>query len=273
MSRSRPTPTVTSLLALQGPDALTFAHTQFTSNVAALDTGKWQWSAWLDARGRVQFVFQLARADEHTLLVVLRGGDAAAMAGRLERYLFRSRVALTPRPDLFVHGGSPRPAAGFEATDGSYCLGMGDRSLVLSASQATGDTGWRLDAIRHGEPWLPDTFLDTFLPPALGLHRLGATSLDKGCYPGQEIVARLHYHGGHKHALAHLRLPTAVEPGAGALPVHADADAIEAQVLDCVPAEGMHEALAVLHESAFARLGDAHEPANASTLLMRRFPA
>jgi len=273
MTRSRPAPTATSLLTLEGPDALAFAHAQFTSNVAALEPGKWQWSAWLDARGRVQFLFHLARAGEQALVALLRGGDAATMAKRLGPFRFRSRVTLSAHPAVPVGGGKDLPAFRFEAEGGSHTFGLGDRSLVLPDPGSTA-TGWRLEAIRRGEPWLPEPFLGSFLPPALGLHRLGALSLDKGCYPGQEIVARLHYHGGHKHALAHLRLHGPVAPGATALPAppgSADSAAIAAQVLDCVPAGDLHEALAVLHHSVFDRLRDTPHAHADAPQLVRRF--
>jgi folate-binding protein YgfZ len=58
--------------------------------------------------------------------------------------------------------------------------------------------------VRDGFPWLPETSLDALLPSALGLYRLGAVSIGKGCYPGQEIVARLHYRSGHKQHLYRL---------------------------------------------------------------------
>lgn len=275
MKPPRPVPLVASLLTLEGPDALAFAHAQFTSNVPALDPGTWQWSAWLDARGRVRFLFHLARTDEQALVALLRGGHAADMAERLARFVFRSRVTLTPQPAQTVAGGPVRPAFRFEPDGGTRLFGFGDRSLVLPGA-GDGDTDWRLEAIRRGEPWLPDRFLDTFLPPVLGLRRLGALSLDKGCFPGQEIAARLHYHGGHKHALAHLRLRAPVAPGATALPAHpgeSGSDALPAQVLDCVPAGGAHEALAVLHENAFAVLRDTPpSPVDAATLLRRFEP-
>jgi len=98
-----------------------------------------------------------------------------------------------------------------------------------------------LDDIRRGWPTLPDGQPE-FLPPALGLERLGAMAFDKGCYPGQEIAARLHYRGGHKWHLCRLR-------GSVPLPVGEVRDvpgSTVARVLDIVSAEDGFEALAVL---------------------------
>lgn len=271
MNPSSPSPRHATQLTLRGPDALAFAHAQFTSDVTALASGSWQWSAWLDARGRVQGLFQLARLDEHTLVALLRGGDAATLGERLGRYVFRSKVTLTPESPRPLGGGPALAAFRVEDTHAHRRFGLGDLSLVIPADGGD-DTGWRLEAIRRGEPWLPDAFLDTFLPPALGLRRLGALSLDKGCFPGQEIAARLHYHGGHKYTLAHLRLDSPANPGAMEIaPILADAGPIPARILDCVADGPAHAALAVLHESAFALLDDAAQVTRDGPRIVRRF--
>ncbi|MBW8075408.1 MAG: hypothetical protein GJU74_08510 [Metallibacterium scheffleri] len=86
-------------------------------------------------------------------------------------------------------------------------FGMGTHAWSIGASGAAvaggADAAWRCE-IDTGWPWLPDTALDALMPPALGLEHLGAVSFDKGCYPGQEIAARLHYRGGNKRHLVTL---------------------------------------------------------------------
>src|SRR6185312_11690713 len=64
--------------------------------------------------------------------------------------------------------------------------------LRLAQSAARCRRHGRRAQILLGWPWLPASALDVLLPPALSLHRLQAVAIDKGCYPGQEIVARLH---------------------------------------------------------------------------------
>jgi hypothetical protein len=76
---------------------------------------------------------------------------------------------------------------------------------VGPASDTTIDTSardaWRLADIAAGLPWLDVATQDEFVPQSLGLERLDAVRFDKGCYPGQEIAARLHFRGGNKHRL------------------------------------------------------------------------
>ncbi|MEE7565645.1 folate-binding protein, partial [Xanthomonas sp. Kuri4-3] len=59
------------VIRLQGPDAVAFAQAQFANDVPALAVGRWQWSAWLTAKGRVIALFQLYRATEDALMLVL----------------------------------------------------------------------------------------------------------------------------------------------------------------------------------------------------------
>ncbi|WP_460500728.1 CAF17-like 4Fe-4S cluster assembly/insertion protein YgfZ [Dyella jejuensis] len=91
-------------------------------------------------------------------------------------------------------------------------LGCGSHSLLFGNDLAANDI-WQHEQLREGWPWLPTDRLNELTPPSLSLHRLGAIALDKGCYPGQEIVARLHYRGGNKRHLCHVLLSAVVASG------------------------------------------------------------
>jgi folate-binding protein YgfZ len=231
-------------LRIEGPDARRFAQAQFSGDVRSLEAGHWQWNAWLDAQGRVQALMHLADLGSERLLAVLRGGDAGRMCADLGRYLLRSRVVLSAS----TFSGCPEaalPMGRFEEDGHDLVIGFGGRSLRLIESSSAPDLAasmrWRVADIEAGWPILPWQG-PHFLPPALGLERLGAISLGKGCYPGQEIVARLHFRGTHKWRLCHLRGAGALEPGA----VREAAGDPLLHVLDCVPNEGRMESLAVV---------------------------
>lgn len=196
-------------IVIDGADARRFAQAQFSGDVHALQSGHWQWNAWLDARGRVQALMHLADVGDGRLLAVLRGGDAEEVRSGLARYVLRMQAALTTCTfGGYIDGGLPMGLARTERQD--IVLGYGERSLRLRHESAdpspepTVADSWRLADIRAGWPTLHQGDR-RFLPPALGLERLGAVSFDKGCYPGQEIVARLHFRGGHKLRLHHIR--------------------------------------------------------------------
>lgn len=247
-------PAEAHLLRIEGTDALAFAQAQFASDLRELAVGRWQWSAWLDAQGRVRALLQLARSDEQTLIALLRGGGGDALAQLLGRYVLRSRVRITPqRAGLHArplvagnNGAATQEATHLRLDAGSYAL-----DLHFAGPNVVEDPNDRaaaaLATVRAGHPWLPESALGELLPPALSLLRLQAVSLDKGCYPGQELVARLHYRGGHKRRLARVRLSASQAPGTlSDLPGHAtlllngaaDASGWEAlAVLSELPAE------------------------------------
>jgi folate-binding protein YgfZ len=99
--------------------------------------------------------------------------------------------------------------------------GVPARWLVLREStgeaveSAQALANWRLADIRAGLPELGPALHDQFLPQWLGLDRLGAVSVGKGCYPGQEIMSRLHFKGGSKRHLYRLEMAAADPPAPG----------------------------------------------------------
>lgn len=236
-------------LTIEGPDAIAFAHLQLSSDVRKLEVGTWQWSAWLNPQGRVRALLHLMRPDEQRLCLLLRGGTAAALATALQPYVMRSRVTITAHAPGRLTGVAPCPVFSVHDEDDDTILGLGDYALrITTASSTTGDStqGWRLAAIRAGHPWLPDATLDKLLAPSLSLRELGAASLDKGCFPGQEVLARLHYRGGCKQHLRHIQSDADLTPGGPLLLDEQDAGI----VLDSVTTgNDVTEALTVMRDS------------------------
>ncbi len=244
-------PSAAQLLRIEGADALAFAQSQFASDLRQLATGHWQWSAWLDAQGRVRALMQLTRDDEQTLIALLRGGDGEALARDLRRYVLRARVRITPErvwPRAQMHASATDRSATREAT--RLRLDAGTYALDLHTSDPGHDDpgadrqAAALAGVRAGHAWLPAAALGDLVPPALSLLRLQAVSLGKGCYPGQELVARLHYRGGHKRRLARLRLSVPQAPG-----TVVEGAGFSALLLNGAADTAGWEALAVLSES------------------------
>jgi len=206
------TPCPAETLLIEGSDALAFAHAQFSSNVQSLAVGHWQFSAWLSAPGRVRALFHLARIDEQRLLLLLRGGDAQAMGEALRRYVFRSKLTIATSPWSVMSTDATLPLHEVHTASDAVVFGCGTHGLRVAVNGAA-DANWRLAQLQLGWPWLPTSMLDTLLPSALSLHRLQAVAIDKGCYPGQEIVARLHWRGGHKRHLCNVQLTRDATPG------------------------------------------------------------
>lgn len=219
------------VLALNGCDAVAFAQAQAMNDVAALADGQWQWNGWLTPKGRLIALFALLRLDAQTLWLLLPDADVTALAGQLQRFVFRSKVALAVRDDLHVSGAFAAPSAasgarcaGDAATGLELDLGGagGPRTLRVGPTPSGNDPGlvarWDADDLRHGLPRLPAAQAEQWTPQQLSLDRVRAYSVKKGCYPGQEIVARTHFLGQAKRALA-------LFAGTGALPAGADVTA------------------------------------------------
>lgn len=199
---------------LTGRDALAFAQSQSMNDVAALADGQWQWNGWLTPKGRVIALFALLRFDAESLWLLLPDTDPADLAAQLQRYVFRSKVALAVREDLHATGRFEAPAqaggASFADIDGVVELDLsgdgGPRSLRIGPEQSSNDetaaAHWRRFDLQHGLPRLQGEHVEAWTPQQLSLDRLRAFSVKKGCYPGQEIVARTHFLGQVKRGVA-----------------------------------------------------------------------
>ncbi|GAB3385250.1 CAF17-like 4Fe-4S cluster assembly/insertion protein YgfZ [Lysobacter fragariae] len=244
------------VIALSGRDAAVFAQAQFMNDIKALAPGQWHWNGWLTPKGRVIALFALLKFDEENLWLVLPDTDPVAPADALRRFVFRSKVTIALRDDLHVVGGFATPEHALGNTmaggvEGGVELDVGGdggpRCLRLSATSAA-DTDpamiarWANFDLEHGLPRLSPSQSDHWTPQQLSLERLGAFSVKKGCYPGQEIVARTHFLGKVKRGLALVQ-------GEGVL--NAGDDILASgqplgHLVASVAVDGLHSALAVV---------------------------
>ncbi|WP_184384505.1 folate-binding protein YgfZ [Xanthomonas cannabis] len=213
---------------LAGADAVAFAHAQFANDVQALAIGQWQWNAWLTAKGRVVAIFALLREDDAQLLMLLPDGNAAEIAAQLGRFVFRRKLTINAIK-LSAYGGfePAQRAHGAHADIGTLhiALDMGTaerpRTLLLAQDTALAapmevpsiDARWRQEDLQLGLVRLPQAQREQWTPQQLALDRLHAFSVKKGCYPGQEIVARTHFLGKAKRALQLLEIEGKAEVG------------------------------------------------------------
>jgi folate-binding protein YgfZ len=210
------------IVEAQGRDAAAFLQAQTMNDISALPVLHWQWNGWLNPKGRLIALFAQLALDAERYWLIAPDFPAAELAQRLQRYVFRSKLTLRAREDLQAFGEFAKPARAlaseFDATaDGKsdvveIDLGTSDGARTLRIeSQAAGDlatpsdaTRWHAFDLAHGLPRLAIEQSEQWTPQMLSLDRLRAYSLKKGCYPGQEIVARTHYLGQAKRTLARI---------------------------------------------------------------------
>ena len=215
-----------AIVEFSGVDALTFGQAQFSTDTTLLAVGGWHWSAWLDPQGRVRHLFALLRPDSERLLAWLPRGSAADLAKAISAYVFRSKLKVTVLPNMFLFDAeAPAPVPGaIENRGDGWSIGIPGsppRSALLAPAGAESAineerrAAWHLADVDHDLPWISSEVQSEFTPQALGLDRLGAVSVGKGCYPGQEIVARLHFRGGNKRACYRVIIHDALVPPPG----------------------------------------------------------
>ena len=250
------------VVTLRGRDALAFAQAQFMSDVAALDDGHWQWSGWLTPKGRVIALFALLKTDGETVRLVLQDVDPAEFAAQLQRFVFRSKLVIEPGGGLQVGGGfDAHPAAtAAQASpfgDDGFALDFGGdggpRTLFIDATldaseDAAACARWAAFDLAHGLPRLPGSQTGQWTPQQLSLERLRAYSVKKGCYPGQEIVARTHFLGQAKRGLVLFECDGPLEAGQQVV----EADRVLGTIASTAGDDGRHLALAVLPLDAAA---------------------
>lgn len=264
-----------AVVEVEGRDAAAFLQAQSMNDVAALAPGRWQWNGLLTPKGRVIALFALACVAEGRFLMVLPDADPVELVAHLRRFVFRSKLTIAPST-AWVAAAGPAAATGDTCAiagdpDHGFALDFsgegGHRWLwllptahpALAAPDPAGDEAWRELDLAHGLPRLPGDQREAYTPQMLSLDRLGAFSLKKGCYPGQEIVARTHYLGQAKRGLVRLG-GTGLVPGQ---PVEAAGQ--PAGSLACTNAAGTG-ALAVLALESAGELTCGGQPCTRETL-------
>jgi folate-binding protein YgfZ len=164
--------TTLGTLLVSGADARSFLQGQLSADVDALTPANAVLASCNSAQGRVQAVLWLVERSDGIALV-LPASMAERTATRLRKYVLRSKVRIEAS------------AAAIELPDGHPYR----------------ETDWRLAGIRAGLPQVyPETY-EAFVAQMLNLDQLGGVSFEKGCYTGQEIIARTHFRGAIKRRM------------------------------------------------------------------------
>ncbi len=201
-----------ALVVLEGGDAVAFGQAQFANDVVSLAPGHWQWNAWLTPKGRVIAVFALARRTDDSLWLVLPDHPADLFVEALRRFVFRRKLKIEVPVGIAVSGAFAVPARArgpaLDEADGVLDFDVGGdggprtwRIGPAVAEDPASHAAWQVADLRHGLPRLPASQREQWTPQQLALDRLSAYSVKKGCYPGQEIVARTHFLGKAKRSL------------------------------------------------------------------------
>jgi hypothetical protein len=218
------------VLRLDGGDAVAFLQGQVTADLGLLAPGTSTLAGWCSPQGRVIALLRLGIA-EGGVIAVLPRELCAAVADRMRRFVMRSRVSIADLTgDLGCAGldchdpgaldALPPPEAGATLLrlTGSRALLIGNPGALARQAAglpvaAAGD--WEARSIALGEPEVVAATSEAWVPQMINLDLLGAVSFTKGCYPGQEIVARTHHLGRIKRRMFRFRVAGTPVPEPG----------------------------------------------------------
>lgn len=278
------------VIAVHGPDAGGFLQSQLSNDIHMLDGIGSQLSAYCTPKGRMLGLMRIFRRDD-VYYLRLPADTLDAVLQRLRMYVIRTRVTLEDVSDNFLrigvsgaeapdellaatgacpdtvngvarHGDFtllrvPGPQPRFEVYAGSPQAARQCWERLNVRGAPVGESAWRLLEILAGLPAVFATTREAFVPQMTNLQLVDGVSFKKGCYPGQEIVARMQYLGTLKRRmyLGHIAQDGPVAPGAELYSAHAPAQPV-GQVVDAQthPGGGLL-ALAVLQIQA-AEAGD-----------------
>jgi hypothetical protein len=207
------------LLSVSGEDAREFLHAQLTIDVRNLPRERAALAGWCSAKGRLLATFLVIPAPQGFLLQLSRD-LAPAIAKRLAMFVLRSKVKIADESERWAQFGvwNAEWKEALAWDDGRATVPVGERRFLrLEPADAptlvptSGEEAWTLQEIRAGRPLITAATQDQFVPQMVNLETLGAVDFQKGCYPGQEIVARAQYRGQVKRRMVRLQAPAHAE--------------------------------------------------------------
>ncbi|WP_051711359.1 CAF17-like 4Fe-4S cluster assembly/insertion protein YgfZ [Andreprevotia chitinilytica] len=227
------------LIRFSGEETAAFLNGQLSSDVRTLPYEQAQYSSYSTPKGRMQASFLVWR-DGDDYLLQIAAELQTAIQKRLSMFVLRAKTKASDANADYLNIGIAGPkaadvlakVAGGVPTDALAVL-HGDALTVIALSenryqliaradqsqviwdalqqagvQPAGEDVWRLTEIRAGAPWVTAATQEEFVPQMANMELIGAVSFTKGCYPGQEIVARTQYLGKLKRRMFRVHIGT-----------------------------------------------------------------
>jgi folate-binding protein YgfZ len=227
------------VIQAEGEDAASFLHNQLSNDVLLLPVGQSRLAAFCSAKGRMQASFIVVKTAPNTLLLVLSLDLLAQTLKRLSMFVLRAKVKMTDATgqwqlrgllgdNAHVLLGNAAPwhtvhaAGAFAVALYPSLLGNGPlhRALWLAPAGQEVPEGpelpsdvWQWSEVMSGVTLLSQPVFEAFVPQMLNYESVGGVNFKKGCYPGQEVVARSQFRGTLKRRAALVESPVALMPG------------------------------------------------------------
>ena len=217
------------VIRASGADAAKFLHGQLTQDVERLPEGQARPAGYCSAKGRLLATFVIWRAGPDILLAC-SADLLPAVLKRLAMFVLRAQCKLVDAsaelPLWGVAGGAPGSAWAVTTTPGLQQIELPPavvdgqpvaRRLQVGgtapAAPAMDEAAWRWLEVHSGVARIVAATVEQFVPQMINLELVGGVNFSKGCYPGQEVVARSQYRGTLKRRAQVLLSPVALTPG------------------------------------------------------------
>lgn len=269
------------LIVVAGDDAMSFMQGQFTNDVARVDDSHSQLSALCNNKGRMLANFRLFKHQQN-YFISLKDSLSNRVVDQLQQYILRAVVAVQDISDQLIHLGlSGETATGLlndfiddlnEETDRVshsddyiairvagekpryeiFCSPDHAQALwekIASEAKAVNSSAWDYLNIQAGLPFIDNHTSGDFVPQMANMDLINGVSFTKGCYTGQEIVARMHYLGKLKKRCFRVHIDSDSKPENGEHLYAENAKAGQntgAVIVSAANPEGGYEALAVI---------------------------
>ena len=247
------------VLRFSGADALSFLQGQISNDTQRLTEGKALLAAYSTAQGRVLALIYLL-AHSSGVAAILPRDILNSTLERMRKFVLRAKVRIEDAGDSLVvagcFGANPAAPEGYVERDGigtasvahdsnrQWVIAPASRLAATDAAQTQQtETAWRLADIRAGLPQIYAATSEAFVAQMLNLDLLDGISFSKGCYTGQEIIARTQHLGRIKRRLHRLALPEGAWRIGQAVRL---SDGRQGTLTEVIESEGRIEALAVL---------------------------
>jgi folate-binding protein YgfZ len=267
------------ILRFSGPDSLTFLQGQVSNDTRRLAESYPVFAAYSSPQGRVLALIYLLPHSSGVIGILPREILAPTLE-RMRKFILRAKVQIEDAGESLVvaghFGALPQPTNGYLEKDGIGVAPVGRDAgrhwIVAAAEKLTSDKPaaasfedeWRLADIRAGLPQIYADTREAFVAQMLNLDLLDGINFAKGCYTGQEIIARTQHLGRIKRRLYRLLLPPGTWRIGQSLRL---SDGRQGRLTEVIESHGRIEALAVLNvEPSLAADGDSETPVRATEL-------
>ncbi len=204
-----------TVIYVQGDDAKSYLQGQLTQDLNDIPQGQWRWAGHCSAKGKLWACLRVCHLEQGYALLC-SSTEANVALGELKKYAVFSKVEISQAtlPVVGILSSDEEVTAHFNidlansvnAVDGGLILRLAPNRFVYIGEQFNDSDVQQTQAvlaqqIKAGEPSLNSAAIDEFVPQMVNLQALGGISFKKGCYTGQETVARMKYLGKNKRAM------------------------------------------------------------------------